>query len=539
MNKKILTTIIFVICGLLSFEVEKYIYDPVGSEFKHWINQYLEWKGMLIKSLNKKLDTVYFYWLHNTAIAGKDRTYNPRFMGSIILYSIYGGITWDRDKLTIILSTLMCWLVISIYLIFKNVWIINKYGKYNLIIILLWGIPFYIALWWKIDDLQISYFLFFFWHYLAISENTKKHYLWHIFMIISWWFYRSEFVILYCIHALVNKFKRIHLYLAGIIICFSILISLNYFYKWEFWIIRDQFGYIKTENILETQEILFDSEQKHLEEQYKDYTYQTFSWNNNADLNKSGFINVALRYFRINEIWLYTRLNWIKNLMFWLSYISLFISIGWIFLLQKKYLQKYKKIYPLIISLLTFTILIYFSSYNPWEKIGEPRYIQSSYIRYSIWLIYLFWSLGIINLINKKNKIIIFLVIFISILEPIRFIRFGSEYEYYKVRNNFSEAVKEIEKKLQSTETEIIWIAWSDEKGAIFENNQNVFSYEEVPNEVLDAQINNLILKCRENNYIILFGAMYPQKISRDKKEILLKYFNPIGKTNWFTFYRW
>lgn len=537
--KKLVSIIIFVTCTLcITNSLGKYVRDPVGLEFKHGIHQYLNWKWMLIDSLNTELDTIYIYGLHDNSIAGQDKTYNPRFMWSIILFSIYTWITWDEDKLYIILSCIMFGIWTSIFLILKNSKIVKK-EEYGLIIIICGGLPFYLLLWWKVDDLQVSYFLFLIGHYFALQKNIRLHYLGHFFMLMAWGFYRFEFMVLYFLHGIIIGFTKKYSYVLWIIFAVWIIFSLNYQYKWELWISRDQFSYWSNLHQNEIKENLFKNEQIKLQKEYSDYTPQEFNVWIEADNNQTWFLWVAIRYFRLNKDWFEKRITHMKNLLFGLWYISFFILIWWVALIQKKKFKSNKEIYLLIFSLLGFMLLIYYSFYNPWEKIGEPRFIQSSYIRYSLGLIYIFWSVWIAKLTYKNKKILAMLVFTLCIWEPIRFISFSSSYPYYQTADKFKEAAITYNKQVLSEwKNKVVWIADEDVKQAVFLYNSNVLSYQAVPKNLLEEEINRIIYNGNEKNIWVIFSAMYDNKITEEMKKILTEKFSYPIKINWFNFYQ-
>lgn len=209
------------------------------------------------------------------------------------------------------------------------------------------------------------------------------------------------------------------------------------------------------------------------------------------------------------------------------------------FFTRKRKFKIYKETYLLISTILGFTLLIYYSFYNPWERIWEPRFIQSSYIRYSLGLIYIFGAIWIFQLIHKNRRILAILILFLCILEPIKFISFGSTYPYYQVADKFKKAAIIYDKRnIENGAKEVVWVADDDVKQAVFLYNANVFSYQAVPANLLEEELSRIISRANERGISVVFSSMYESKITEKMKEILVNKFSSPLKIDGFNFYK-
>lgn len=533
MNPRKIIYFVIVLCILIiNFFLGKFsISIPDGLEYKHWVEQYLDNKGMLVKSLNTELDTVYFYSLHWTGLKTQSQTYNPRFPWSIILFSIYSWIIWSSDFLSILITILCVCSSVSIWLI-----IIQWNSKEKIITTgLFGGIPLYMIYWGAIFDMIIPYFLVFFGHYLILKRKKFK-YIWHFLFIVSCW-YRYEFLLLYLIHGLsFQKVKDKILHGLGILIAFLLILWLQTFYKSELWISRDNMGYVIWTYQEETAKDEFKNLQKNLAKKYNDFAYENFNGieidSQSIEDNDSSVLSLAKRYLRLNKESFYMRGFHFYYLIVRASFLCLFFTLWWLIFFKK---VNYKNTDIRIITVITLYILLTYS--------GSPAYYwfnrdvpYSSFIRYAVGLLILMGAIGYHSMIKFRQKINSMLIIFISVMFVIKTLWQLNTIYIWLIK--YRDSAIQFEKQNNLNKEKTVWVARGDEKKAIFPYNPNIYSYESILDGFLEVEINKLLTKSKEKWYTVLFAKSNAKSNNDEEIQNLLdKYFSTATIINGAKFY--
>lgn len=506
----------------MNFFVAKYNNIPDAIEFKHGANQYIQGKWVLINSLNESFDTLYFYGLNGHAIAQENEPFNPRFVGPIIMYSVYSAFTGDSNNYTPIISVILLTLSLAISLIIAPLdW--KHQNQIYIIIAACTGL--YLIYWWLLFDTAIAYLQVFLGHYFLTEK--QKPLLGHFLFISACWF-RYEYILFYGIHFLffgINK--RFLWYIIGGIISISLILSVQAFYKSEIWISKDRLSYLNIlyqESRFETTENIQDNwEENNILDQAK----------NDADISP---INTALRTLRLTTDSLKTRWIQMKYLLIKLWFISPLIMIWWVFFIKnvaKVTNKETKNVILFSLSLITFIFLIYSGSTSYWF---DREVFHGSFIRYSLGLILFMSALWGIY-IARQAKLILVLVTTFGILWYVSFLHYTVS--IYSVQDKYRIAAHDYIASQNILMQDTIWLnKWSlgDEIKSLFLENQNQFNYDLISDDLLELAILKLLQTAQEKQYTVIYGKIWEpdEKI----QPLIMKYFEQPEQRENMIFYK-